>query len=427
MPRRGRGRSGWSGRGASSSRAWRRSSPLCSRGLATREWPPMTLPFKLVSADSHIAEPPDLWTARIDREYRDRAPRIVSGERGDAYSVDGSNDGGSLIGLIATKRKYEDPEARFGVDGWWRDVPEGAYDPAARAAELDREGIDAEILYTTFGLGLFRIEDLEFRRACFRAFNDWMAEHCAGAPKRLFGVAMIATDDVDLAVAELERCAGIGLRGAMISIGQSSGEGYGDPRFEPLWSAAETLGIPLSLHVAATETTWKSGSGSLFVDFSCVFTPTMYAITSMIFSGLFDRHRKLKVLSVENDASWPLAVLERADDRWIHDRHWASILGGEAGITSGRTPSEIFHDHVACTFMRDRIAIRNREIIGRKNLMWGADFPHFDGAWPNSAAVLERQLEGVPLEDQMRIGRDNAIALYDLPLELASSAVPVPA
>jgi predicted TIM-barrel fold metal-dependent hydrolase len=380
----------------------------------------MTIAFKLVSADSHVAEPADLWTTRLDRQFRDRAPHLVSNEDGDAYVIPGVSESGSLVGLTATKEKYTNPDARFGVNGRWADVPEGAYDPVARAAELDRESIEAEILYPTIGLSLFGIRDSELRRACFTAFNDWLAEHCAGARTRLFGVAMITTDDIDRGVAELERCVGMGLPGAMISIGQQSGESYGDARFEKFWSAAEGLGVPVSLHVAATETSWQN-TGSMFVDFACVFTPTMYAVTSMIFSGLFDRHPKLKVLSVENDASWPLAVLERMDDRWIHDRLWAPVMGQRgAAITSGRTPSQIFHDHVACTFMRDRTAIVSREIIGRQNLMWGADFPHFDGAWPHSARILERQFDGVPLEDQVAIGRNNAIKWYNLPLEPAS-------
>jgi uncharacterized protein len=380
----------------------------------------MTLPFRLVSADSHVAEPPDLWTTRIDGRFRDRAPRLVSGDDGDAYVMDGPTSRGAGIGLLATKPKYANPDIRFGMEGRWADVPEGAYDPDARARELDQEGIEAELLYTTAGLGLFAQRDLEFRFACMRAFNDWLAEHCAGAPKRLFGVAMIATDDIDRSIAELERCVDRGLRGAMVSIGQQSGESYSDPRFEKFWAAAEALEVPMSLHVAATETTWKN-TGSQFVDFACVFTPTMYAITSMIFSGLFDRHRKLKVLSVENDASWPLAVLERMDDRWTHDQLWASTTGPKAGISSDRMPSQIFHEHVGCTFMRDRTAILNREIIGRENLMWGADYPHFDGAWPDSTAVLGRQFQGVPLEDQMAIGRNNAIKFYNLPLEVASA------
>jgi len=383
----------------------------------------MTLPFKLVSADFHIAEPPDLWTSRIDAKFRDRAPRLVSTDDGDAYIIDGAMTAAGGIGLIATKPKYLDPHRSFGMKGFWADVPEGGYDPVARAEEMDREGIEAELVYTSFGLGLFALTDHEYRRACLRAFNDWLAEHCAGAPNRLFGVAMIATDDIDRSVAELERCVGMGLRGAMISIGQASGEDYAEARFRPFWSAVESLEVPISLHVAATETGWKN-TGSNFADFSCVFTPTMYAITAMIFSGLFDQHPKLKVLSVENDASWPLPVLERMDDRWVHDQLWAPGTGRAAGIISGRKPSEIFHDHVACTFMRDRTAIVNREIIGRNNLMWGADYPHFDGAWPDSAAILERQFDGVPLEDQMAIGRNNAINCYKLPLELASEPSP---
>jgi predicted TIM-barrel fold metal-dependent hydrolase len=347
----------------------------------------------------------------------------VSNENGDAWCLAGPTSRATGIGLFATNAKYADPDTRFGMEGRWSDVPEGAYEPAARVKELDREGVEAELLYTTAGLGLFAIKDHAFRRACMRTFNDWLAEHCAGAPKRLFGVAIIPMDDVDGSVAELERCVDMGLRGVMIAIGLKSGESHGDPRFERFWSAAEALEVPLSLHVAASETTWR-GTGSAFVDFACAFTPTMYAITSMIYSGLFDRHPKLKVLSVECDASWPLAVIERMDDRWTLDQLWASATGPGVGITSGRKPSEIFHDHVGCTFMRDRTAIVGRDIIGRDNLMWGADFPHFDGAWPNSALALERQFDGVPLDDQIAIGRTNAIRFYNLPLELASSPAP---
>jgi predicted TIM-barrel fold metal-dependent hydrolase len=382
----------------------------------------MSLPFKLVSADSHIAEPPDLWRDRIDRRFADRAPGLVSQADGDIFVIDPSrpskhgeagNAPGIGIGLLATKRKYENPEVyNFGHMGRWQDVPESAYDPDKRAAELDAEGIEAELLYPTLGLGIFSLRDREFRYACLRAYNDWLADYCAAQPRRLFGVAVIATDNIERDVAELERCAKAGLRGAMVAINQKSGSSYGDPVFDPLWAAAAALGMPISLHVSASETGF-SATGNMWADFTCVFTPTMYTIVSMIFSGLFDRHRGLKALSVENDAAWALAVLERMDDRWLHDRHWA---GGHS-LTSGRLPSEVFHDHIACTFMRDRTAILCREIIGQGNIMWGSDFPHFDGAWPDSSGVLERQFGGIPATDQRRIGRSNVIDFYKLPLD----------
>jgi hypothetical protein len=170
--------------------------------------------------------------------------------------------------------------------------------------------------------------------------------------------------------------------------------------------------MPVSLHVAASETGFHA-TGNMWADFACAFTPTMYTVVEMIFSGLFDRHRGLKVISVENDASWALAVIERMDDRWLHDKQWSR---GD-NLTSGRLPSQIFHDHVAASFMRDRTAILNREIIGAGNLMWGSDFPHFDGAWPGSSDILARQFEGIPLADQVKIGRSNAIDFYKLPIE----------
>jgi predicted TIM-barrel fold metal-dependent hydrolase len=372
----------------------------------------MGLPFKLVSADSHIVEPPTLWVDRIDKQFRDRAPRIINDDKGDYFVCEGSKRSGGSIGLLATRAKYDDPEHDFGFEGYWKDVVEAAYDPAFRIAELDREGIEAELIYTSFGLSMYQIADQPFQFACMRAFNDWLGDFCAYAPNRLFGIAMIPTDDVEAGVAELERAAKLGHRGAMISITQDNDLGYADPRYDRLWSAAEDAKLPISLHVAASKEGFTS-SGNVMADFSCAFTPTMYTVAGMIFSGLFDRHPKLKVLSVENDAAWPLGILERMDDRYEHDNLWAASANF---ITSGRKPSEIFHEHVGATFMRDRTAIVNREIIGRENIMWGSDFPHFDGAWPDSAGDLASQFDGVSLDDQKRIGRTNAIKFYDLPL-----------
>ena len=381
----------------------------------------MTLPFKLVSADSHVQEPPDLWTSRIDKKFRDRAPRVITRPDGEFFTCEGALTGDDHgLALAGTKWKYQDHESHdFGSllgGGDWSDVPEAAYDPAARIKEMDWEGIEAELIYPSMGLVMYAIPDHEFRFACMRAFNDWLGEFCAYAPRRLFGVAMIPTDDIDRAIAELERCVNMGHRGVTVSIDHAPGETYTSERYRRFWSAAEALGVPISLHLAASEQTTLFATDSVFANGSCGFTPVMYAIVSMIFGGLFDTHRNLKMISVENDASWALAVLERMDDHWRHDR----VISGAVNLTSGRAPSEIFHDQIACTFMRDRTAILNLDIIGKKNIMWGSDFPHFDGAWPDQSQRLERQLGGVPQEDQTRIGRTNAIEFYDLPLDASA-------
>lgn len=377
----------------------------------------MGLPFKLVSADSHIVEPPTLWEERIDRRFAERAPAIIHGEKTDFFVIDrqaakGQREPGGGIGLLATKAKYTDPEnCSFSHRGRWEEIPESSFDPHKRVVELDAEGVEAELVYPTLGLTMYNIVDREFRYACFSAYNRWIEDYCRASPNRLFGVAMIPTDDIARDVAELERCAKAGLRGAMIAINQESGRSYGDPEFDRLWAASADLKMPISLHVAASETGFGV-TGNMFADFSCGFGPTMYTVVAMIFSGVFDRHPGLKVISVENDASWPLAVLERMDDRWTHDRKWSR----GAALISGRMPSQVFRNQVACSFMRDRTAVLSREIIGKKNIMWGSDFPHFDGAWPGCADILVGIFEGIPVEDQMMIGRQNAIDFYGLPL-----------
>jgi uncharacterized protein len=375
-------------------------------------------PFRLVSADSHIVEPADLWTMRLPEEFRERAPTIRPTPHGDRIYSGGKERGG--IGLMATAKKYTDPDdLYFTMDGEWKDVPVGSYEPGERLKEMDREGIEAEVLYTTLGLSMYAMRDPEFRSACFIAFNDWLAEFCSAAPDRLFGVAMIPPADPELATSELQRCAKMGMRAAMVSIDGEDGRSYAHPDYAPLWRAAEEHAMPISLHVAASTETYQR-CGNAFADFSLGFTPTMYAVAEMIFEGLFDRHPDLKVISVENDAAWPLAMLERMDDRFLRDQGWA---GKSEGLSPDRVPSEVFREHVACSFMRDRTAILCREIIGRGNIMWGSDYPHFDGAWPDCGERLARQFEGVPLEDQQRIGRDNAIEFYGLPLKTGQDAL----
>lgn len=368
----------------------------------------MSLAFKAISADSHVVEPPDLWTKRIDRKYLDQAPRIVKGEDQDYLIVPEEMGGKRGIGLAsAALVKNED----ISMEGRFSDVLPGAYDPLVRIADQDRDNVEAEILYTSFGLTMYKIKDRDFQFACMQAFNDWLGNYCASAPDRLFGAALIPSDPVDRGVGEMKRCADWGaFKTAQISINQDAAHGYDSREWDPLWAAAEELQLPLSLHVAGSKMGFDV-TGDKMTDFTLVFTPVMYEVTRLILTGVFDRFPGLKVVSVENDAAWPVGVLERMDYVVERNPGWA----GPTGITSGRKPSEIFHDHVFCTFMRDHTAVKNREIIGLKNIMWGSDYPHIDSTWPHSAEVLEGHFEGVPLEDQKRIARQNVIDLYRLP------------
>jgi predicted TIM-barrel fold metal-dependent hydrolase len=369
----------------------------------------MSLSFKPVSADSHVVEPPDLWTKRIDRKFLDRAPRLVHEADQDMFWCPGGRQEKRGIGTSSSVAK----DAKdISMAERWENVLPGSYDPFERLKDQDRDGVEAEVLYTTFGTTFYPMTDLDFQLACMQAFNDWLANFCATAPKRLFGVAMIPTEPLDRAVKEMERCRKMGMVSAQISVQQEIGEGYNHAKWAPLWDASADLDMPVSLHVAGDKK-WFTLTNNMLVDFSLAFTPVMYSICTMIMGGTFDRHPKLKVLSVENDASWPAPALERMDYHYFRDQGWA----GKGSITSGRTPSQIFHDQVICTFMRDKTAVRMRDVVGTKNMMWGSDFPHYDGTWPKSIPNLEEHFPGVPIEDQKRIARTNVIDLYHLPIE----------
>jgi predicted TIM-barrel fold metal-dependent hydrolase len=370
------------------------------------------LPFLLISADSHVVEPPDLWAKRIDSRFRGRAPRMVREDGVDHFVCEGAAVAKMSIGFTSAALT---PAREISVNARWEDIYPGAWDPDARLADLERDGVEAEILYTSLGLRLFSLRDADFQLACFRAFNDWLAEFCSAHPRRLFGAGLVPVQPVGAGVAELARIARLGLRSGMISVLPDEGAGYDDPAYDPLWSAAEDLGLPLGLHMAGSRS-MINPSRNVLVNFSLGFTSAMYSIATLIFSGVFDRHPRLRVVAVENDAGWAATLMERMDFRYERDRFWA---GSANGITSERRPSEQFREHVFCTFMRDHTAVRNREQIGVGNILWSSDFPHQDSSWPHSRRIVAEHFAGVPPGHQRRIARNNAIALYELPLEPA--------
>src|SRR6266849_4257388 len=176
---------------------------------------PMT-PALILSSDSHVFEPPDLWTTRIDRAFRDRAPRIERVDGADEIVVE-ADQVLSGIGLISNAgARFEAPETISGR-GRFEDVHRGGYDPDQHLADMRLDGVAGEVLYPSQGLFYFRITDSALMSAIFRAYNDWLAEFCATDPSRLKGIAMVNVDDVQEGVGELERAARLGLAGAMIT------------------------------------------------------------------------------------------------------------------------------------------------------------------------------------------------------------------
>jgi predicted TIM-barrel fold metal-dependent hydrolase len=368
------------------------------------------LDWMLISSDSHIVEPPNLWTDRMDRGFRDRGPRVVSEPDGDWWMIDGTR-GNSFQGGAQVGKRFERPEelrpaARFS------EVRPGAYQPAEFLRENEEDGVWGSVIYPTAGLQLYRVPDLALLSACFRAYNDWLVEFCRTAPDRLRGMALINVEDVGEAVRELERVRTLGLAGGMITVAPPEERSYDDPMYEPFWAAAQDLDAPISLHIDTNRPAPHVVAESNRTSRAALLATADYwvrvALGHLVLEGVFERYPRLRVGSAEHELAWVPYFLDRLDYTYAQRArraHWHRYH------TDAR-PSDFFRRNVFLSFQEDAMGIRDRALIGVDLLLWGSDYPHTESTFPRSRIILERILDGVPPEEQRQITRSNVARLY---------------
>jgi predicted TIM-barrel fold metal-dependent hydrolase len=367
-------------------------------------------PALILSSDSHVFEPPDLWTGRIDAPFRDRAPRMQRIDGADEIVVEGDQVL-SGIGLISNAgARFEAPETISGR-GKFEDVHRGGYDPEQHLKDMALDGVAGEVLYPSQGLFYFRLKDSALMSAIFRAYNDWLADFCRTDPARLKGIAMINLDDVQDGIKELERAARLGLAGAMITELPLEDRRYDQAEYEPFWAAAEALGLPLSLHTATRRQGKIRGTGPKTLrDASSRATKAFGPATSlcdMIFSGVFERHPRLVVAVVEFELSWAPHLLDTMDYTY-RERHEEALYRFKEGMR----PRDFFHRNVVLSFQEDAVGIRLRDVIGVDNMMWGSDYPHSESTFPRSRQILAEILAGVPDDELVKIVGGNTARVY---------------
>src|SRR5262247_4505195 len=200
----------------------------------------------IISADSHITEPPNTYVDRVDARFPDRAPHVVRDQkRGDLFVIEGL-DKPIPMGLVAAAGKRAEELTVFGAK--FEELHRGGWDPRARLADQDRDGVAAEILYPTVGMMLCNHPDFDYKKACFDAYNRWIAEYCAERPDRLIGVGQTAMRSVEEGIEDLRAIKDLGLRGVMMP-GNPAVADYDDPVYAPFFEAAIDLKMPLSFHI----------------------------------------------------------------------------------------------------------------------------------------------------------------------------------
>ena len=374
-------------------------------------------PHGVISADSHVTEPATLWEERLDGGLRDRAPHVVRNEgEGPAwlFVAEGARPF-PVSGGFAAGRSGEELAA-FQDKGYEAARPSG-WDPAARLEDQALDGIDAEVLYPTLGMKLFAMENEdggELQRACFRAYNSWLAEYCAHAPQRLVGIGLVSLEDLELAVRDVEEIAKQGMRGLMIWGAPPPDRPFDDPAYDRFWAAAADAGLPVSLHIIAGRGRTSSGvvdaihgSAHPGVWYMTVLHEIQESLSKLVFGGVLHRHPGLRFVSAENDAGWLPHFMYRMDHVDLKYRAtWPD--------TPPEPPSFYVRRQLFATFQDDPVAPATHEIFGRENYMWASDFPHSDSTFPESRQWIEKNFAGVPADVRRRILHDNVVALYGM-------------
>ena len=363
----------------------------------------------IISSDSHITEPPGTYIDRIDKKYKDTAPRLVHDEKkGDLFVIDGLKHPVPM-GLVAAAGKKAEELTAFGVK--FEDLHRGGWDPDARLADQDRDGVAAEVIYPTVGMLLCNHRDYDYKKACFDAYNEWIAEYCAAHPDRLIGTGQTAMRSVDEGIEDVRKMKDLGLRGVMMP-GNPQVADYDDPIYDPFWQATLDMEMPLSFHIltSRSDVVGTAPRGPKINGFLSIIRGNQDIMGTFIFGGVFERNPELKIVCVEADAGWVPHYMYRMDHAYDRHRYWL-----KPGQALSKKPSEYFSEHIYTTFQDDWVAFRMKDLCNPRRLMWANDFPHSDSTWPWSQELLAEHTAHLTQEEKDWILHDNVAELYGLP------------
>jgi predicted TIM-barrel fold metal-dependent hydrolase len=281
-------------------------------------------------------------------------------------------------------------------------------DPELRIKDQDRDGIQAEVLFGILGASA-RLNDGPAATEMMRIYNDWLADFCDCRPERFAGLASIPNHDVAAAVAEIERVVKRGaLRGLEVANSWDMKPLF-DPDWDPLWRAVAESGLPLHFHTIGTQRPdfesmpTLQGRQAHAVYITGFQLGMARILMEIIYSGVLETYPSLHVVIAESGIGWIPYLLERMDLEWEEQYK---------DLTLKMKPSAYWHRQCRATYQSDEIGLRLLDILGEDNIMWGSDFPHPDGVWPDSQSFIERELGHLPEATRHKLVCGNAAKLY---------------
>ncbi|HZT06766.1 MAG TPA: amidohydrolase family protein [Chloroflexota bacterium] len=373
--------------------------------------------YRLLSADDHVQEPPDLWIKRLSRaKFGDRIPSLARQADGsERWVVDGQLIPlrGAGMGAALFADRTTEPQC-------WADVPPMVRDPSERLKAMDADGVEASVLYPTVagvgGEAFGRITDPELELACVQAYNDWLIEEWAAVSDRFVPQCLVPLDPPE-AAAEIRRAVAMGHRGVIypgIPMDLREVAHINDPVYDPIWATCQELGIPLCFHAGAS----TSNQLSPYAGFSPAVsgalegltrpTSTAVVLVNFLLSGILLRFPGMRVVFAESALGWAAYLLEYTDHQFENDKVRYEGQGFPL------RPSELFRRQCYLTGWYDRVTMKVRDHLGVENILWCTNFPQATSSWPRSREIVDSWATGVPARERDRIVWNNAAELYRL-------------
>ena len=378
----------------------------------------MALRFGVISADDHVVEPADLWTQSLSRaKWGDRIPYVAAQADGtERWVIEGKVRASTSLaptGALSDNRGLE-PQT-------WKEVPKSTYEPRARLAAMDADGIDCSVLYPSAagvsGEAICAINNIELQIECARTYNDWIIDVWAAFSPRFVPQAILPSGSIAAAVAEARRTVGRGHKGVIMPA-QPSQINPASPHlykadWDPLWSTLQELDVPVCFHAGSAPSVMfdispaYDAAGARAFDNVRQSAGSAALINGMVLSGILYRFPKLRPVFPGSAIDYVPFALEALDHQWERQR-----LAENEGFSE--RPSAIFHRQCYVTTWKEKVGLKNRNYVGPDRILWESEFPRSSSTYPESARMIENNFAEVPVHERELILWRNAAGLYKL-------------
>ena len=393
----------------------------------------------IISGDSHIDLPwlpPDLFVTGASAALKDRMPHVLDGPSGPYWTIAGGWQGVGMpvaqqqhfmlvngIGIFGVKYRpgHSHRTDRIASEGVYDDGAKGIRritDPDMRTRDQDRDGVRAEVIFGLTGIERF-YADNEAVAEIYRIYNEWLGDFCRRHPARHIGLAPVLLHDVDVAVAQVRRAGQLGLKGILLYPHPNLTGGGGryplwHEALEPVWKAAADYNLHIHIHSTGPDLQLPPREASIVnhnraraVFASSFQLSSASQLTAILFTGIFERYPNLKLVLGEFGAGWIPYMVDMMD-KVSGNRN----LGRDCGLK--KPPSEYYRDHVLAVIIDEPLVGTLIDVLGEDNLMYGTDYPHIDGTWPDSHAEFEKNYGALKPEHKEKLAWRNAARLYGL-------------